>query len=75
MVKVITKVGNGAAIRLDKAILELLHLRIGDEVVVTVRDGQLVVTSANVGFDDQTLDRAADEMFTRYKKTFRKLAE
>jgi len=36
MVKTITKIGNSAGIILDQTLLELAHLKVGDEVDVSV---------------------------------------
>jgi putative addiction module antidote len=75
MVKTLSKIGNSAGITLDKAVLELAHLKLGDKVAVTVRNGSIVLTPANVGFSDEEIDKAADEIFKRYDKAFKKLAE
>lgn len=75
MVKKITKSGNSAAITLDAALLELIHAKIGDRVNVTVRNGSLIITPDNVGFSDESIDETAGEIFTRYRETFKKLAE
>jgi putative addiction module antidote len=75
MVKTISKVGNSNMIRLDKALMELLNLETGDRLVVTVRDGSIVLTPENVGFAEEEIGRAADEIMSRHARTFRKLAE
>lgn len=75
MVKTISKIGNSAGITLDKALLELLHVKVGDQVTVTVRNGSVIITPANVGFSDEDIDKAAGEVFNRYDKAFKKLAE
>lgn len=75
MVKTLSKIGNSAGITLDKAVLELAHLKLGDKVTVTVRNGSIVLTPANVGFSDDEIDGAADAIFKRYDKAFKKLAE
>jgi putative addiction module antidote len=75
MIKTITKSGNSASITIDKAILELLNLKIGDKVVLTASNGMLKISPANVGVPDDELETAAREVFKRYDKTFKKLAE
>ncbi|MCC6465291.1 MAG: hypothetical protein IT463_08135 [Planctomycetes bacterium] len=75
MVKTIRKVGNSGGVTLDRALLDLAHLKLGDKVVVSVRDGSIVLTPANVGFGDEELDETAARLFKKYRKTFRKLAE
>ena len=75
MVKTLSKIGNSTGITLDKAVLELAHLKLGDKVTITVRNGSIVLTPANVGFSDEEIDKTAGEIFKRYDKAFKKLAE
>ncbi|MBX3474824.1 MAG: hypothetical protein KF754_10605 [Planctomycetes bacterium] len=75
MVKTITKIGNSAGITLDKALLELIHVKLGDQVAVSVRNGSIVITPANVGFSEEEISDAAGAIFKRYGKAFKKLAE
>lgn len=46
MIKRIKKVGNGNALFLDKAILELVGLEEGGEVQLTVHEGSIVIAPA-----------------------------
>jgi antitoxin component of MazEF toxin-antitoxin module len=39
MVKVITKIGNSQGLMLDAALMEMLHLRLGDQVNIEVHEG------------------------------------
>ena len=75
MIKKITKSGNSAAITLDLALLEMMHAKIGDKVNITFRNGGIFVVPVNVGFTNEEIDETADELFTRFGKTFKKLAE
>ena len=75
MVKNITKSGNSASITLDIALLELIRAKIGDPVNVNVHNGSIVITPARPGFSDSEVEAAAKEVFSRYRKTFKKLAE
>ena len=66
MVKTIRKVGNSNALLLDKAILELIGLREGGQVNLTVTNGSLVVTPVAAKRVDPAklqscLDRVVDE--------------
>ena len=66
MIKRLQKVGNGNALLLDRAIMELIGLREGGEVQLTVDNGSLIVTPADPKLVDperfeQLLDRVADE--------------
>ena len=47
MIKRLRKVGNSNALLLDKPILQLLGLREGGEVQLTVEGGSLIVTPAD----------------------------
>jgi antitoxin component of MazEF toxin-antitoxin module len=75
MVKTIGKSGNSGSITLSKALMELMHVEIGDQVAVDVVNGRLIVTPVNLGFSDDEIDAAAKQVFTKYAKTFKKLAE
>ena len=39
MVKIITKIGNSQGLMLDSAMMEMLHLKVGDPVNVEVHEG------------------------------------
>ena len=39
MVKIITKIGNSQGLIMDQALLEMLHLKVGDQVNVEVHEG------------------------------------
>jgi antitoxin component of MazEF toxin-antitoxin module len=39
MIKVITKIGNSQGLLLDTTLMEMLHLKVGDQVNVEVHDG------------------------------------
>ena len=39
MIKTITKIGNSQGIMLDAALMELAHLKVGDQVSLTVHEG------------------------------------
>ena len=39
MIKTITKIGNSQGIMLDAALMDLAHLKVGDQVNLTVHDG------------------------------------
>lgn len=75
MVKTIRKVGNGHAIPLDKAVMELLHLKEGDEVVLTVHDGALTVRPANVGMAANEVKGSIKRFRARYGSVLKRLAK
>lgn len=75
MIKQIKKVGNGHALFLDKALLELVGLEAGSEVLVTVREGALIVTPANPRLVDKARFESALERVTATRRdVLRRLA-
>jgi len=75
MIKTVRKVGNGNAIPLDKGVMELLNLRTGSQVQLTVTGNQIVITPTNVGLTRVQVDQSVDKFFRRYGKAFRELAK
>lgn len=76
MIKQIKKVGNGNALFLDKAILELVGLKEGGEVQITVHDGTIVVTPTHPRpVDKKRFEAALNRVITEYGDVLRKLAE
>ena len=76
MIKQLKKVGNGNALFLDKAILELVGLEEGGEVQLTVNNGSIVVTPArpkrvNPGSFKAALDRVVKDR----REVLQRLAE
>ena len=74
MVKTISKIGNSAGLILDQAILELVHLKVGDQVDVTVdatsgvlrvESMQPVVTPEQGGIMAERIIKKNDELFRR----------
>jgi antitoxin component of MazEF toxin-antitoxin module len=75
VVKTIRKVGNGDALPLDTSVMELLNLRTGSEVNLTVSGNQLIVTPASVGLSDEQVDRSLAKFRKRHDKAFKALAK
>lgn len=76
MIKRIKKVGNGNALFLDKAILELVGLKEGGEVQITVHDGTIVVTPTHPRpVDKKRFDAALNRVMAERRDVLRKLAE
>jgi antitoxin component of MazEF toxin-antitoxin module len=75
VVKTIRKVGNGDALPLDTSVMELLNLRTGSEVNLTVSGNQLIVTPASVGLSDEQVDRSLAKFRQRHDKAFKALAK
>ena len=47
MLTKIQKWGNSQGLRFPKAVLEDAQIKVGDEVIVSVRDGKIIVETAN----------------------------
>lgn len=76
MIKRIKKIGNGNALFLDKAILELVGLEEGGEVQITVHAGTIVVTPTHPHpIDKQRFEAALNRVMTERREVLRKLAE
>jgi antitoxin component of MazEF toxin-antitoxin module len=76
MIKQLKKVGNGNALFLDRAILELLGLEEGGEVQLTVHDRVLLVAPANPRVASEDRFRAAlDRVVAERREVLRRLAE
>jgi antitoxin component of MazEF toxin-antitoxin module len=76
MVKRLKKVGNGNALFLDKAILELVGLQEGGQVQLTVRDGSIIVTPVFPKVASaERFEAALERVATERRKVLRRLAE
>ena len=76
MIKRINKVGNSSALILDRAILELVGLREGGEVQLTVRDGAIIVTPIDPDrVDRDRFEQSLDRVMKKRRDVLRRLAE
>ena len=76
MIKHLKKVGNGNALFLDRAILELIGLEEGGEVLLTVHDGSIIVTPAHPRpIDQERFEAALQRVTTERREVLRRLAE
>jgi len=76
MLKTITKIGNSAGLILDQAILELVHLKVGDEVDVSVdaASGTMRITSLHPVVQPAEARALAREFIQNNDELFRHLA-
>ena len=76
VIKTIKKIGNSKGIILDAALLELAHLKEGDELSVTVHDGgALTFTPVQArNFSDEEFDAATKKALDDYTNTLKKLS-
>ena len=77
MVKTITKVGNSRGIILDAAILEMAHLKEGDQLSVTIHEsGTLVFTPVDrATIDEATAAAQAADLIKRNDALFSRLSK
>jgi antitoxin component of MazEF toxin-antitoxin module len=75
MVKTITKVGNSQGIIFDSALMELAHLRPGDEVNVEVHAGHTItITPLRPQPSRNEVSEIIKSTMKDYARTMRKLA-
>lgn len=75
MVKTITKVGNSQGIIFDSTLLELTHLKVGDEVNVEVHEGgTITLTPMLPRPSNESVKKMIEEIFDEYAGTMKKLA-
>lgn len=75
MIKTITKVGNSQGIIFDAALLELAHLKAGDEVNVEVHEGgTLTLTPIRPRPSREEVSRTIKRTMKDYARTMKRLA-
>jgi len=75
MVKTISKVGNSHGIVFDAALMELAHLKAGDEVNVEVHDGgTITLTPLRPRPPQSEVSRVIKSTMKDYGRTMKKLA-
>jgi antitoxin component of MazEF toxin-antitoxin module len=75
MLKTISKVGNSQGIIFDTALMELAHLRTGDEVNVEVHEGgTITITPLRKEPSREEISKAIKGTMKDYSRTMRRLA-
>ena len=75
MVKTISKVGNSQGIIFDSALMELTHLKAGDEVNVEVHDGgTITITPLRPQPSRAAISKMIRSTMKDYARTMKKLA-
>ena len=75
MIKTITKVGNSQGIIFDSALLELTHLKPGDQLNVEVHDGgTITLTPLRPKPSREAVSKVIKSTMKRYSRTMKKLA-
>jgi antitoxin component of MazEF toxin-antitoxin module len=75
MIKTITKVGNSQGLIFDAALMELAHLKAGDDVNVEVHEGgTLTVTPIRPRPSREEVSKAIKATMKDYARTMKRLA-
>jgi antitoxin component of MazEF toxin-antitoxin module len=76
MIKTITKIGNSRGIILDAALLELAHLKEGDEVNVEVHSGGTITIAPMLRpvIEIEAATEAARRLISKNSELFRRLS-
>ncbi len=75
MVKTITKIGNSQGLLLDAALMDLAHLRAGDQVNVEVHEGgTITLTPLRPKPSRAEVSRVIKTTMKDYARTMKKLA-
>ena len=75
MIKIITKVGNSQGIIFDAALMELAHLKPGDEMNVEVHEGgTLTLTPIRPRPSSDEVSKVIKSTMKDYARTMKKLA-
>ncbi len=75
MTKTITKIGNSQGLMLDAALMDLAHLKVGDQVNVTVHEGgSIVLTPVRQVITPAKAAATAKRLLKKNADLFRRLA-
>ena len=75
MIKTLSKIGNSQGLVLDSALMELAHLKVGDEVNVEVHDGGTITLTPLTPRPSQAdVTRVIKSTMKDYGRTMKKLA-
>ena len=75
MIKTITKIGNSQGLIFDAAIMDIAHLKVGDEINITFHEGgSIILTPVGRYADSETVGMLVRETAKKYGKTLKRLA-
>ena len=75
MTKTITKIGNSQGIVFDAALMELAHLRTGDQVNLEIHEGgTITLTPLHPRPSREEISRVVKSTMKDYRRTMRNLA-
>ncbi len=75
MIKTITKIGNSQGLMFDSALMELAHIKVGDQVTVSVHEGgSIVLTPVRPVIKPDKAAATARRLIKKNTELFRRLA-
>ena len=75
MTKSISKIGNSQGIIFDAALLELAHLKVGDQINITVHEGgAIVLTPVRASIEPKKAATTARRLIRKNTELFRRLS-
>ena len=75
MTKTITKIGNSQGLMFDTALMELAHLKVGDQVTVSVHEGgSLIITPIRPVITPDQARATAKRLISQYDNLFKRLS-
>jgi antitoxin component of MazEF toxin-antitoxin module len=75
VIKTITKIGNSQGLMFDSALMELVHIKVGDQVAVSVHEGgSIVLTPVRPAIKPEKAAVTARRLIKKNAELFRRLA-
>lgn len=75
MMKTVARIGNSQGIILDTALMDLAHLKVGDQLAVTVHEGgAIVLTPIRPAIEPKRAARTAKRLIRKNAELFRRLS-
>jgi len=75
VIKTITKIGNSQGLMFDSALMELAHIKVGDQVAVSVHEGgSIVLTPVRPVIKPEKAAVTARRLIKKNAELFRRLA-
>lgn len=75
MIKAITKIGNSQGLILDAPLMDMAHLKVGDEVNISVHEGgSIILTPVRRKTTPEEFTSLVRETSKAYGKTLKRLA-
>ena len=75
MTRTVRRIGNSQGIIFDVALMDMAHLKVGDEVVVTVHDGgSIMLTPVRPLIDAEQAGKAAKRLIGKNQDLFQRLS-